>query len=57
MGSSLNFCFVAEGKADLYLRDLRTMEWDTAAAQRVVKGAGGGVYSLNGEPVPMPNLV
>jgi 3'(2'), 5'-bisphosphate nucleotidase len=49
MGSSLKFCLVAEGKADLYLRDLPTMEWDTAAAQCVVEAAGGGVYSLNGE--------
>jgi 3'(2'), 5'-bisphosphate nucleotidase len=51
MGSSLKFCLVAEGKADLYLRDLPTMEWDTAAAQCVVEGAGGGVYSLDGAPL------
>jgi 3'(2'), 5'-bisphosphate nucleotidase len=51
MGSSLKFCLVAEGKADIYLRDLPTMEWDTAAAQCIVKAAGGGVYSLNGEPL------
>jgi len=49
MGSSLKFCLVAEGKADLYLRDLPTMEWDTAAAQCVVEAAGGGVYSLDGK--------
>jgi 3'(2'), 5'-bisphosphate nucleotidase len=49
MGSSLKFCLVAEGKADLYLRDLPTMEWDTAAAQCLVEAAGGGVYSLDGE--------
>jgi 3'(2'), 5'-bisphosphate nucleotidase len=49
MGSSLKFCLVAEGKADLYLRDLPTMEWDTAAAQCIVEAAGGGVYSLDGE--------
>jgi 3'(2'), 5'-bisphosphate nucleotidase len=49
MGSSLKFCLVGEGKADLYLRDLPTMEWDTAAAQAIVEAAGGGVYSLNGE--------
>jgi 3'(2'), 5'-bisphosphate nucleotidase len=48
MGSSLKFCLVAEGKADLYLRDLPTMEWDTAAAQCIVESAGGGVYSLDG---------
>jgi 3'(2'), 5'-bisphosphate nucleotidase len=51
MGSSLKFCLVAEGKADLYLRDLPTMEWDTAAAQCVVEMAGGGVYSLDGKPL------
>jgi 3'(2'), 5'-bisphosphate nucleotidase len=49
MGSSLKFCLVAEGKADLYLRDLPTMEWDTAAAQCIVEAAGGGVYTLEGE--------
>ena len=52
MGSSLKFCLVAEGKADIYLRDLPTMEWDTAAAQCIVEAAGGGVYSLNGELLP-----
>jgi 3'(2'), 5'-bisphosphate nucleotidase len=51
MGSSLKFCFVAAGEADLYLRDLPTMEWDTAAAQCIVGGAGGGVYSLDGKPL------
>jgi 3'(2'), 5'-bisphosphate nucleotidase len=51
MGSSLKFCLVAEGKADLYLRDLPTMEWDTAAAQCIVENAGGGVYDLSGVPL------
>jgi 3'(2'), 5'-bisphosphate nucleotidase len=51
MGSSLKFCLVAEGKADLYLRDVPTMEWDTAAAQCVVEAAGGGVFTLDGEPL------
>jgi 3'(2'), 5'-bisphosphate nucleotidase len=49
MGSSLKFCLVAEGKADVYLRDLPTMEWDTAAAHCVVKAAGGSILTLNGE--------
>jgi 3'(2'), 5'-bisphosphate nucleotidase len=49
MGSSLKFCLVAEGEADIYLRDLPTMEWDTAAAQCIVEAAGGGVYSLDGQ--------
>jgi 3'(2'), 5'-bisphosphate nucleotidase len=48
MGSSLKFCLVAEGKADLYLRDVPTMEWDTAAAQCVVESAGGQVLELSG---------
>jgi 3'(2'), 5'-bisphosphate nucleotidase len=51
MGSSLKFCLVAEGKADIYLRDLPTMEWDTAAAQCIVEAAGGAVYSLDGQPL------
>jgi 3'(2'), 5'-bisphosphate nucleotidase len=51
MGSSLKFCLVAEGKADIYLRDWPTMEWDTAAAQCIVEAAGGGTYSLDGEPL------
>ena len=57
MGSSLKFCLVAEGKADLYLRDLPTMEWDTAAAQSVVEAAGGGVYSLDGKPLRYGKLL
>ena len=47
MGSSLKFCLVAEGRADLYLRDRPTMEWDTAAAQCIVECAGGGVFALD----------
>lgn len=45
IGSSLKFCLVAEGKADVYLRDVPTMEWDTAAAQAIVEAAGGRVLS------------
>lgn len=48
MGSSLKFCLVAEGKADVYLRDVPTMEWDTAAAQCIVEQAGGSVQGLDG---------
>lgn len=48
IGSSLKFCLVAEGQADLYFRDLPTMEWDTAAAQCVVETAGGQVLDLTG---------
>ena len=43
MGSSLKFCLIAEGRADLYLRDVPTMEWDTAAADAVLRAAGGCV--------------
>lgn len=48
MGSSLKFCIVAEGGADLYPRLGPTMEWDTAAAQCIVEEAGGTVESLDG---------
>ena len=43
-GSSLKFCMVAEGKADIYYRHGPTMEWDTAAGQAVVEAAGGKVF-------------
>lgn len=52
MGSALKFCLVAEGKADLYLRDGPTMEWDTAAAQCVVEQAGGAVLALGESETP-----
>lgn len=42
-GSSLKFCLVATGEADLYPRLGRTMEWDTAAGHAILKGAGGEV--------------
>jgi 3'(2'), 5'-bisphosphate nucleotidase len=44
VGSSLKFCMVAEGKADLYYRHGPTMEWDTAAGQAILQAAGGKVY-------------
>ena len=49
MGSSLKFCLVAEGAADLYPRSGPTMAWDTAAAQAVVEAAGGRVATWDGE--------
>ena len=49
MGSSLKFCVVAEGGADLYPRLGLTSEWDTAAAQAVVEQAGGSVVTLDGK--------
>ena len=48
MGSSLKFCLVAEGSADIYPRLSPTMEWDTAAAQCIVEEAGGKVVDLSG---------
>jgi 3'(2'), 5'-bisphosphate nucleotidase len=48
-GSSLKFCLVAEGIADLYPRFGRTMEWDTAAAHAVLAAAGGQVTTLDGK--------
>jgi 3'(2'), 5'-bisphosphate nucleotidase len=45
-GSSLKFCLVAEGTADVYPRLGPTMEWDTAAGQAVVEAAGGSVIDL-----------
>jgi 3'(2'), 5'-bisphosphate nucleotidase len=50
-GSSLKFCRLAEGIADLYPRFGRTMEWDTAAPQAVLEAAGGRVCTLDGEPM------
>jgi len=51
VGSSLKFCRVAEGLADLYPRIGLTSEWDTAAAQCVVEQAGGLVVDLEGRPL------
>jgi 3'(2'), 5'-bisphosphate nucleotidase len=48
MGSSLKFCVVAEGGADVYPRLGPTSEWDTAAAQAVVEQAGGRVVTVDG---------
>jgi len=62
-GSALKFCLLAEGKADLYPRFNLTREWDTAAGQAVLEGAGGSVVRLiegkPGErlPVNKPDLL
>ncbi|MDZ4737661.1 MAG: 3'(2'),5'-bisphosphate nucleotidase CysQ [Rhodospirillaceae bacterium] len=50
-GSSLKFCRVAEGMADIYPRLGRTMEWDTAAGQAVLAAAGGSVCRIDGTPL------
>lgn len=50
-GSSLKFCRLAEGSADIYPRLAPTCEWDTAAAQAILEGAGGIVMQQDGQPV------
>ena len=51
VGSSLKFCLLAEGRAHLYPRLAPTCEWDTAAAQAILEGAGGRVETLEGTPL------
>jgi 3'(2'), 5'-bisphosphate nucleotidase len=51
VGSSLKFCLVAAGEADLYPRLGPTMEWDTAAGQAVLVAAGGTVLAPGGAPL------
>ena len=50
-GSSLKFLRIAEGLADIYPRLAPTCEWDTAAAQAILEGAGGSVKQTDGSPV------
>ncbi|MGH6821833.1 MAG: 3'(2'),5'-bisphosphate nucleotidase CysQ, partial [Methylocella sp.] len=50
-GSSLKFCLVAAGEADLYPRFGRTMQWDTAAGHAVLLAAGGKVLTTEGNPL------
>ena len=59
MGSSLKFCIIAEGGAELYPRLAPTCEWDTAAAQAVLEGAGGSVTQLDGTALAYnkPNIL
>ena len=47
-GSSLKFCILATGQADIYPRHGRTMEWDTAAAHAILSAAGGVVHDIDG---------
>lgn len=51
IGSSLKFCLVAAAEADLYPRFGRTMEWDTAAGDAVLRAAGGTTRTLDGKPL------
>jgi 3'(2'), 5'-bisphosphate nucleotidase len=50
MDSSIKFCRIAEGAADIYPRHGPTMEWDTAAGHAVLIAAGGAVTTPEGEP-------
>ena len=52
IGSSLKFCLVAEGEADVYPRFGPTMEWDTAAGDAVLRAAGGLVMTTDYTPYP-----
>ncbi len=51
VGSSLKFCILAEGKADIYPRASPTSEWDTAAGHAILLAAGGLVDGPDGEPL------
>jgi len=51
IGSSLKFCLVADGEADLYPRPAPTCEWDTAAGHAVLAAAGGRVFGPDGAPL------
>ena len=48
IGSSIKFCYLAEGKVDFYPRTSPTMEWDIAAGHSILKSAGGNVISDSG---------
>ncbi len=51
VGSSLKFCLLAEGKAQIYPRFTPTCQWDTAAGQAVLEAAGGAVIAIDGGPM------
>jgi 3'(2'), 5'-bisphosphate nucleotidase len=51
VGSSLKFCTLAEGAADVYPRFGPTMEWDTAAGDAILRAAGGAVLDPDGAPL------
>ena len=50
-GSSIKFCRVAEGAADIYPRLAPTRDWDIAAGHAILKAAGGGVTAPDGSPL------
>ena len=49
LGSALKFCYLAEGKADIYPRTGTTYEWDTAAGQVIINGSGGNIRTKTGK--------
>src|SRR5690606_41922421 len=51
VGSSLKFCMLGAGEADLYPRFSKTMQWDTAAGDAVLRAAGGMTATLDGQPL------
>jgi 3'(2'), 5'-bisphosphate nucleotidase len=51
IGSSVKFCWIADGKADLYPRLAPTHDWDIAAGHAILQAAGGNVTSPDGSPV------
>jgi 3'(2'), 5'-bisphosphate nucleotidase len=55
MDSSVKFCLIAEGRGDVYPRPGRTMEWDTAAGDAVLRAAGGRVLTEAGQPLTYGN--
>jgi 3'(2'), 5'-bisphosphate nucleotidase len=55
-GSSLKFCRLAEGEADVYPRLAPTREWDIAAGHAVLAAAGGTVLRPDGAPLPYGRL-
>ncbi len=55
-GSSLKFCLIAEGEADVYPRFAPTMEWDTAAGDAILRAAGGIVLRADGQPLDYGKL-
>lgn len=57
MGSSLKLCLIAEGRASHYPRFAPTYTWDTAAADAIVRAAGGSVKDLHGKPLVYPPKV
>jgi 3'(2'), 5'-bisphosphate nucleotidase len=56
IGSSLKFCLLAAGEADVYPRFGRTMEWDTAAGHAILAAAGGSVIATDGTPLTYGKL-